>query len=147
MADSESATTSIDDRSEAYSEPSPKDYLTEGLIGLLHPTIEQLDERVKSTRVSQLELRQHIDSLAEDLRKVSEEQEVPYDLDGYVKKLLNAKRRVVLVNSILQNTQASAQTPLWSERLNRINQSISRENARRTALLEPQATAAHEGAI
>lgn len=138
MEDSESATTSIDDRSEAYSEPSPRDYLTEGLIGLLHPTIEQLDERVKSTRVSQLELRQHIDSLAEDLRKVSEEQEVPYDLDGYVKKLLNAKRRVVLVNSILQNTQ---------ERLNRINQSISRENARRTALLEPQTATTHEGAI
>ncbi|EEC10248.1 SNARE-associated protein snapin, putative, partial [Ixodes scapularis] len=112
--------------------------LNEGLIGLLHPTIEQLDERVKSTRVSQLELRQHIDSLAEDLRRVSEEQEVPYDLDGYVKKLLNAKRRVVLVNSILQNTQ---------ERLNRINQSISRENARRTALLEPQTATTHEGAI
>ncbi|KAG0430992.1 hypothetical protein HPB47_022202 [Ixodes persulcatus] len=135
MEDSESATTSIDDRSEAYSEPSPRDYLTEGLIGLLHPTIEQLDERVKSTRVSQLELRQHIDSLAEECPR-SRRSHMTWT--GYVKKLLNAKRRVVLVNSILQNTQ---------ERLNRINQSISRENARRTALLEPQTATTHEGAI
>lgn len=29
------------------------------------------------------------------------------DLDPYVKKLLNARRRVVLVNNILQNAQVS----------------------------------------
>ncbi|KAK8758936.1 SNAP associated protein [Amblyomma americanum] len=135
MDDSENA-TSIDDRSEAYSEASARDCITEGIIGLLLPTVEQIDERVKSTRISQLELRQHIDTLAEDLRVLSENQQIPYDLDSYVKKLVNAKRRVVLVNSILQNTQ---------ERLNRINQSITRENERRTALLEPQGSVPGEG--
>lgn len=135
MDDSEN-TTSIDDRSEAYSEASARDCLVEGIIGLLLPTVEQIDERVKSTRISQLELRQHIDTLAEDLRALSENQQIPYDLDSYVKKLVNAKRRVVLVNSILQNTQ---------ERLNRINQSITRENERRTALLEPQVSTPSEG--
>ncbi|XP_054919718.1 SNARE-associated protein Snapin isoform X2 [Dermacentor andersoni] len=104
MDDSEN-TTSIDDRSEAYSEASARDCLAEGIIGLLLPTVEQIDERVRSTRISQLELRQHIDALAEDLRALSENQQIPYDLDSYVKKLVNAKRRVVLVNSILQNTQ------------------------------------------
>nr|XP_037269455.1 SNAPIN protein homolog isoform X1 [Rhipicephalus microplus] len=119
MDDSEN-TTSFDDRSEAYSEVSARDCLAEGIIGLLLPTVEQIDERVKSTRcvsqllirhfrecpgISQLELRQHIDTLAEDLRALSEKQQIPYDLDSYVKKLVNAKRRVVLVNSILQNTQ------------------------------------------
>ncbi|XP_049515967.1 SNARE-associated protein Snapin-like isoform X3 [Dermacentor silvarum] len=104
MDDSEN-TTSVDDRSEAYSEASARDCLVEGIIGLLLPTVEQIDERVKSTRISQLELRQHIDTLAEDLRALSENQQIPYDLDSYVKKLVNAKRRVVLVNSILQNTQ------------------------------------------
>ncbi|XP_064458759.1 SNARE-associated protein Snapin-like [Ornithodoros turicata] len=126
MEDSGSGATSVED----FGDPSPKDILTEGIIGLLHPTIEQLDERVRSTRISQLELRQHIDSLAEDLKKIAESQQVPYDMDAYIKKLLNAKRKVMLVNSILQNTQ---------ERLNRINQSISREGARRKALIEPQA--------
>lgn len=135
MDDSEN-TTSIDDHSEAYSEASTRDCLVEGIIGLLLPTVEQIDERVKSTRISQLELRQHIDTLAEDLRALSENQQIPYDLDSYVKKLVNAKRRVVLVNSILQNTQ---------ERLNRINQSITRENERRTALLEPQVSTPSEG--
>uniref|UniRef100_A0A6G5ADW0 Biogenesis of lysosome-related organelles complex 1 subunit 7 n=2 Tax=Rhipicephalus microplus TaxID=6941 RepID=A0A6G5ADW0_RHIMP len=135
MDDSEN-TTSFDDRSEAYSEVSARDCLAEGIIGLLLPTVEQIDERVKSTRISQLELRQHIDTLAEDLRALSEKQQIPYDLDSYVKKLVNAKRRVVLVNSILQNTQ---------ERLNRINQSITRENERRTALLEPQVSTPSEG--
>ncbi|XP_037559756.1 SNARE-associated protein Snapin-like isoform X2 [Dermacentor silvarum] len=135
MDDSEN-TTSVDDRSEAYSEASARDCLVEGIIGLLLPTVEQIDERVKSTRISQLELRQHIDTLAEDLRALSENQQIPYDLDSYVKKLVNAKRRVVLVNSILQNTQ---------ERLNRINQSITRENERRTALLEPQVSTPSEG--
>lgn len=33
------------------------------------------------------------------------------DLDPYVKKLLNARRRVVLVNNILQNAQVGAGSP------------------------------------
>lgn len=32
------------------------------------------------------------------------------DLDPYVKKLLNARRRVVLVNNILQNAQVSGKS-------------------------------------
>ena len=58
-----------------------------------------------SPRQSQLELRQHIDSLSDDLKKASERQNPPIELDGYVKKLNNAKRRVMLVNNILQNAQ------------------------------------------
>ena len=56
-------------------------------------------------RQSQLELRQHIDSLSDDLKKASERQNAPIELDAYVKKLNNAKRRVMLVNNILQNAQ------------------------------------------
>ena len=61
------------------------------------------------SRQSQLELRQHIDSLSEDLKKAAERQNAPIELDAYVKKLNNSKRRVMLVNNILQNAQVTWQ--------------------------------------
>lgn len=45
----------------------------------------------------------HISSA--ELCRINEHQKVALDLDPYVKKLLNARRRVVLVNNILQNAQ------------------------------------------
>lgn len=42
-----------------------------------------------------------------ELCRINEDQKVALDLDPYVKKLLNARRRVVLVNNILQNAQVS----------------------------------------
>jgi len=40
-----------------------------------------------------------------DLHRLSELQEIPVDLEPYVKKLMNSRRRVMLVNNILQNAQ------------------------------------------
>jgi len=79
-------------------------------------------------RKSQVELREQIDKLAQDLHRLSELQEFPIDLEPYVKKLMNSRRRVMLVNNILQNAQ---------ERLGRLHQSVTRETAKRKALLEP----------
>uniref|UniRef100_A0A8C3SFI9 Biogenesis of lysosome-related organelles complex 1 subunit 7 n=1 Tax=Chelydra serpentina TaxID=8475 RepID=A0A8C3SFI9_CHESE len=78
-------------------------------------------------RESQVELREHIDNLATELCRINEDQKVALDLDPYVKKLLNARRRVVLVNNILQNAQ---------ERLRRLNHNVAKETARRKAMLE-----------
>ncbi|CAJ0950589.1 unnamed protein product [Ranitomeya imitator] len=78
-------------------------------------------------RESQVDLREHIDSLASELCRINEDQKVALDLDPYVKKLLNARRRVVLVNNILQNAQ---------ERLRRLNHSVAKETARRRAMLD-----------
>lgn len=49
-------------------------------------------------------------ALSPELCRINEDQKVALDLDPYVKKLLNARRRVVLVNNILQNAQVSAGT-------------------------------------
>ncbi|XP_035169496.1 SNARE-associated protein Snapin, partial [Oxyura jamaicensis] len=65
--------------------------------------------------------------LRAELCRINEDQKVALDLDPYVKKLLNARRRVVLVNNILQNAQ---------ERLRRLNHSVAKETVRRRALLE-----------
>ena len=40
-----------------------------------------------------------------ELRVLSERQKVPVDLDMYIKKLANSRRRILLVNDILQNVQ------------------------------------------
>lgn len=110
---------------------SSREHIAGGLIGLLKPAVEELDERVLSVRQSQTELRQSIDSLAEDLKHISElqqQQGSSLDLEPYLKKLNNARRRVVLVNNVLQNAQ---------ERLSKLHYSVSKETARRKALLDP----------
>lgn len=48
-----------------------------------------------------------------ELCKINEHQKVALDLDPYVKKLLNARRRVVLVNNILQNAQVCQSVGLY----------------------------------
>lgn len=78
-------------------------------------------------RISQIELKQCIESLAEELKKTAEQNTV--DLDAYVKKLINAKHRVTILSNILQNAQ---------ERLNKVHQSIEKESVKRKALLDSQ---------
>lgn len=104
-----------------------RDVFAEGLLELLKPAVQQLDSHVHAVRESQVDLREHIDSLASELCKINEDQKVALDLDPYVKKLLNARRRVVLVNNILQNAQ---------ERLRRLNHNVAKESARRRAMLD-----------
>lgn len=48
-----------------------------------------------------------------ELCRINEHQKVALDLDPYVKKLLNARRRVVLVNNILQNAQVCGKPLVW----------------------------------
>lgn len=49
--DSESTATSIDDENtENFCDNPTRDALAEGLMGLIKPTVDQLDERVRATR-------------------------------------------------------------------------------------------------
>uniref|UniRef100_A0A803JVZ2 Biogenesis of lysosome-related organelles complex 1 subunit 7 n=1 Tax=Xenopus tropicalis TaxID=8364 RepID=A0A803JVZ2_XENTR len=98
-----------------------RDVFAEGLLELLKPAVQQLDSHVHAVRYWVLSLR------SPELCKINEDQKVALDLDPYVKKLLNARRRVVLVNNILQNAQ---------ERLRRLNHSVAKETARRRAMLD-----------
>lgn len=106
---------------------------TQGLVSLLRPAVVSIDQEVQHVRVSQVQLRQQIDALIEDLQKVSEEKAVPLDLEPHVKKLNNAKRRVMLVNNILQNVE---------ERVRKLHQNILREQAQhpRSGSIQPVLT-------
>lgn len=73
-----------------------------------------------------MELKQCIESLSEELKKVQESQQITIDLDVYVKKLINSKQRVIVIANILQNVQ---------ERLNKVHMSIDKETVKRKVIL------------
>lgn len=49
--DSESTATSVDENTENFCDNPTRDTLAEGLMGLIKPTVDQLDERVRATRL------------------------------------------------------------------------------------------------
>lgn len=126
-----STNTSVDDKTEDFCENPTRDTLAEGLMCLLKPTIDQLDERVRATRISQLELKQQLEGLAEELKKIAAEQNCPLALEAYTNKLTNARNKITVVSNILQTAQ---------ERLHKVQAQMTRETARRRALLEPSAS-------
>lgn len=75
-----------------------------------------------------MELKQSIDSLTEELKKISELQKTPVDIEGYVKKLIDSKNKIVLLSNVLQSTQ---------ERLNRLHVQIEKETVKRKLLVTP----------
>lgn len=126
--DSNSTATSLEDHSEDLEDNPTRDTLTEGLMCLLKPSLDSLDSQVERTRQAQSELKDQIESLSVDLKKVAEEQSCPVDLESYITKLNNSKKRVVVVQNILATAQ---------DRLNRVHQASLRETARRRTELEP----------
>ena len=58
-------------------------------------------------RLSQLELKNQVENLSVELNTISKNQQCPIDLESYIKKLLDARRRITTINSLLQNAQVS----------------------------------------
>ncbi len=124
MEDGTSTCTSADG-TEDFGDNPTRDSLTEGILNLLKPTVDSLENSIKSTRYalqlnvmsavflqlfqhfrqSQLELRAQIESLTTELGVIAQNQQSPIDLESYIKKLLDARKRITIVNSILQNAQ------------------------------------------
>ncbi|XP_063966796.1 SNARE-associated protein Snapin-like [Lytechinus pictus] len=82
-----------------------RDAMAAGIAELLRPAVQEVDERVRVVRESQVELRHKIEELDDALRELCKEKSAPIDLDLYVKKLANCKRRIATVNNIVQNAQ------------------------------------------
>uniref|UniRef100_A0A1B6FT46 Biogenesis of lysosome-related organelles complex 1 subunit 7 n=1 Tax=Cuerna arida TaxID=1464854 RepID=A0A1B6FT46_9HEMI len=126
-----STNTSVDDKTEDFCENPTRDTLAEGLMCLLKPTIDQLDERVRATRISQLELKQQIEDLSEELKKISAEQSCPLALESYTNKLTNTRHKITVISNILQTAQ---------ERLHKIQSLGKLETERVKTLMEPAAS-------
>jgi len=132
MADSASTATSLEDRTEDLdtgAEENPtRDTLAEGLLCLVRPTIDSLEQQVSSTLTAQSELKDQIGTLQSSLKSLQQQQSCPVDLDSYIVKLGNTRKRVTVVANILTAAQ---------DRLNKVHQNCLKETARRRALLEP----------
>jgi septal ring factor EnvC (AmiA/AmiB activator) len=135
MADSASTATSLEDRTEdldAGAEENPtRDTLAEGLLCLIRPTIDSLETQVSSTLTAQSELKDQIVTLQTSLKSLQQQHSCPVDLDSYIVKLSNTKKRVTVVANILSAAQ---------DRLTKVHQNCLKETARRRALLEPSPT-------
>ena len=84
-----------------------RDNLTDGLVGLLRPSLEALDKGVSNTREAQNELKERINSLEQQLLAIEREQNCPVQLESYINKLESSKKRILVVNTILQGAQVS----------------------------------------
>merc|ERR1712071_196387 len=133
-ADENSTCTSADDGTEDFGDNPTRDTLTEGLISLLKPTVDNLENSIKHTRQSQIELKSQIESLSLELNTISKNQQCPIDLESYIKKLLDARRRITTINSVLQNAQ---------DRLNKIHQLSTKEIVRIQTVDSPASDGRH----
>ncbi|XP_060847463.1 uncharacterized protein LOC132927027 [Rhopalosiphum padi] len=150
----------------AAASEATRDTLADGLVAsLLRPCVDRLDASVQCTRLSQLDLKLQLDSLATELKRLSLAQQdylfattsisspqlpVSADkttlstaiattktttdtcvlLDGYARRLCDARAKIAVVGNILESTQ---------ERLRALSHRIGREHNNRRSLLEPQA--------
>ena len=94
-----------------------RDNLTDGLVGLLRPSLEALDKGVSNTREAQNELKERINSLEQQLLAIEKEQNCPVDLESYINKLDSSKKRILVVNTILQGAQVSLNHRLGNYKL------------------------------
>ncbi|KAE9543362.1 hypothetical protein AGLY_002162 [Aphis glycines] len=149
----------------AAASEATRDTLADGLVAsLLRPCVDRLDASVQSTRLSQLDLKLQLDSLATELKRLSLAQhdylfatasisspQLPVSadktisstatgttktttdtcvlLDGYARRLCDARAKIAVVGNILESTQ---------ERLRALSHRIGREHNNRRSLLEPQ---------
>jgi len=109
-----------------------RDTLAEGLIGLLTPSIENLDQGITGAREAQVELKEQLSQLETQLTTINQELDKSADLEPYVIKLLESKKKIIVINSMLQDAQ---------DRLNRVHQNCLQETTKRRTLLEPPAVA------
>ncbi|CAA9995363.1 unnamed protein product [Nesidiocoris tenuis] len=100
-----STNTSLEDKTDDFGNNPTRDSLAEGLMSIVKPAIDQLDERIRITRLSQLELKKNLEDLSADIKVISAEAACPLDLEEYANKLMNTRHKITVVGNILQATQ------------------------------------------
>lgn len=124
--DSDSTVTSLDENTENFCNNQTRDILAEGIVNLFKPVVERLDERIQTTRQSQIELKSQLDILSAQLREIEKAQHNIPEFSEKVKELINVKHKVTVISNILATSQ---------ERLAGLHRLIEKEQKRRQALL------------
>lgn len=126
--DPDSESTATDDgNTENFCDNPTRDILADGIISMFRPCVDQLQERVKATRIAQYELKQLLENLNMKLKVIEKSQQTPVILDDYLKKMINVKHKVTVVYNVLNNAQ---------DRLNSIYKQIETEKIKGRALLD-----------
>jgi hypothetical protein len=92
--------------------------MSESIMEIIRPAVVKLDEQVKNTRKSQLLMANQIEQLSNFLKHITDDQPNPCDLDAYVRKLDESRRRVGNVSTRLQAIH---------ERMGQLQRNIARE--------------------
>nr|XP_002124048.1 SNARE-associated protein Snapin-like [Ciona intestinalis] len=100
-----------------------------GICGVIKPVVQRIDNQVEAVRKSQLELRVKIEEVSSDLQRISEEQPVNVNFDPYIRRLINSKRRVTLINNIIQNVH---------DRLERLQRNAEQETNRVKTIVQAE---------
>lgn len=83
---------------------------------MLKPIVDDLEEKVKNTRLEQYNLQRHLQKTLSECYKLSRRDDRNnQDIEFYVTKLINIKHKVTVILNVLQNSQ---------ERLNRLHRKI-----------------------
>ncbi|XP_050427356.1 SNAPIN protein homolog isoform X2 [Adelges cooleyi] len=142
---------------EDYNCIATQDTLADGITSLLKPAIDNLDSAIQCTRLSQLDLKIQLESLATELKQLSlvqhynasiaaatstettttaaDKDTLPSSLDKYCTRLVNTRLKITVVGNILEATQ---------ERLKNLSARIDREQNKRRSLLEPNIPQQHK---
>ena len=89
---------------------------------------ECLSSGITGAREAQIELKEQLTQLETQLAVINQELDKSADLEPYVIKLLESKKKIIVINSMLQDAQ---------DRLNRVHQNCLQETSKRRTLLEP----------
>uniref|UniRef100_A0AC34R808 Biogenesis of lysosome-related organelles complex 1 subunit 7 n=2 Tax=Panagrolaimus sp. JU765 TaxID=591449 RepID=A0AC34R808_9BILA len=98
--------------------------MTEAIMDAVRPAVHKLDEQVKNTRKSQLHLLAQMDELSQFLKKISDEQPMPYDLEKYVRKMDESRRRI---------SETSVRLQVYHERMSQLQRLVARESFKKKA--------------
>uniref|UniRef100_A0A7E4VBR4 Biogenesis of lysosome-related organelles complex 1 subunit 7 n=1 Tax=Panagrellus redivivus TaxID=6233 RepID=A0A7E4VBR4_PANRE len=104
--------------------------MTEAIMDAVRPAVTKLDEQVKDTRKSQLNLMTQMEELSQFLKKISDEQPMPYDLEKYVRKMDDSRKRINETTVRLQNIH---------ERMGQLQRNIARESFKKRQYIKENA--------
>ncbi|KAG0320876.1 hypothetical protein BGZ99_004270 [Dissophora globulifera] len=79
--------------------------LTDGIMSLLGPIVQEMDYNVVSVRKSQSELEKEIERLMAELQLFVASSAAPPEVEPAVEKLMRARRQIMAANSTLKTVQ------------------------------------------
>ncbi len=76
---------------------------SEELLSIFEPIINELSEEIRNVSSTQIALNRQLDSLLIELNEIKSNPDLTLVLENKTKKLISLKRRLTLIQNIIQN--------------------------------------------